>query len=83
MFTISCHMVKFNNMDTDFVLCLAHVPERPYVQRVLVMKFAHIDYIDWVKDRFLIRNGFWFSLVCTMYHKKTVFLYFTQVLLYL
>lgn len=43
---ISCHMVKFNNMDTDFVLCLAHVPERPYVQRVLVMKFAHIDYID-------------------------------------
>lgn len=46
MFTISCHVVKFTNIDTDFVLRLDHVPERPDVQRVLVMKFAHIDYID-------------------------------------
>lgn len=41
---ISCHVVKFTNIDTDFVLRLAHVPERPDVQRVLVMKFAHIEY---------------------------------------
>lgn len=45
MFTVSCYVVKFANIDTDFVLCLAHVPERPDVQRVLVMKFARIDHL--------------------------------------
>lgn len=45
MFTVSCYVVKFANIDTDFVLCLAHVPKRPDVQRVLVMKFARIDHL--------------------------------------